>query len=240
MRVFLLTVVVSHESYSKQLQVWGQKNLMENKFNFIAVEGPIGAGKTSLARIIGKNMGKEILLEDPDSNPFLEEFYQSREKYALATQLSFFLRRIEQMHQIKKKINELKFGLISDFLMEKDAIFANLNLAPEELKIYEKIYRYLKPETLNPDLVVSLQASPENLLNRVKIRGRVYEENLSREYISSVYDAYQSFFHSFDQAPLLIVNNDNLNFIDNTDHLSMLMERITGMRTPREFFGLSE
>ena len=211
---------------------------MEKEFKYIAVEGPIGAGKTSLTRLLSEHLGKEVLLEEPDSNPFLEEFYKNRQRYALAVQLNFFLRRVEQINQVKQ-MNLFHSGTVADFLIEKDPIFARLNLSNDELKLYRQIYDHLKPNMPVPDLVIYLQASPMKLIERVKTRGKVYERNVTKEYITSVFVEYQNFFHSYDSAPILIVNSDNLNFVDKTAHFDMLLERIFGMRSPREFFGLA-
>ena len=211
---------------------------MEKEFKYIAVEGPIGAGKTSLTRLLGAHFGKEILLEEPDTNPFLEEFYRDKERYALAVQLNFFLRRVEQINQVKQ-MNLFNSGTVADFLIEKDPIFARLNLSNDELKLYRQIFEYLKPNMPVPDLVIYLQASPMKLIERVKTRGKVYEKNVTKEYITSVFVEYQKFFHSYDTAPILIVNSDNLNFVDKTAHFDMLLERIFRMRSPREFFGLA-
>ncbi len=212
---------------------------MRNNFNYIAVEGPIGAGKTSLTRLLSRQLGGQMLLEDPDSNPFLERFYQNKEKFALATQLNFFLRRVEQIDEMVQ-MKLFDSVTVADFLLEKDPIFAKLNLSDDEFNLYRKIYDYLKPGAPVPELVIYLQASPTKLINRVKSRGKIYEKQITKDYLVLVFQEYQRFFHAYDRSPLLIVNSDNLNFVDSTRHFEMLYERILGMRGPREFFGFAD
>ena len=208
------------------------------KYNFIAVEGPIGAGKTSLATLLSNYYKKELLLEDPDLNPFLAKFYQDRKRYALATQLNFFLTRIQQMEDLKQR-TLFDHGTVSDFLIDKDPIFAKLNLTQDEYFLYSKIHELLRPKTVTPDLVIYLQASPEVLIERVRSRSKKYEKMITKDYLARIFYEYQKFFHVYDSSPLLIVNNENLNFVDNVEHFEMLIERIEAIRSPREFFGRS-
>ncbi len=212
---------------------------MNAEFNYIAVEGPIGAGKTSLTNLLAKHLGKNVMLENPDANPFLGKFYENKKRYALATQLNFLLHRIDQMVGLTQ-MDLFDRGTVADFLLDKDPIFARLNLSDDEFDLYRQIYHHVKPKAPNPDLVIYLQASPERLIERVRNRGKSYEKPVTREYLSSIFYEYQNFFHSYNISPLLIVNSEHLNFVDNTVHFEMLLERISGMRSPREFFGLAK
>ncbi len=210
---------------------------MDVKFNYIAVEGPIGSGKTSLTNLLGKRLGKSVMLEAPDANPFLGKFYENKKRYALATQLNFLLHRVEQLVELTQ-MELFGKGAVADFLLDKDPLFAKLNLGDDEFALYRQIYHHVKPKTPVPDLVIYLQASPGMLIERVRSRGKSYEKQVTQEYLSAVFYEYQNFFHSYDVSPLLIVNSENLNFVDNAVHFEMLLERISGMRGPREFFGL--
>ncbi|MDH5537649.1 MAG: deoxynucleoside kinase [Betaproteobacteria bacterium] len=210
---------------------------LPDKYRYIVVEGPIGVGKTSLARVMSERCAAAALLEDPGANPFLPEFYRNTKRYALPTQLFFLFQRIEQVRGLNQ--SDL-FGqvTISDFMMEKDPLFARLTLNDDELKLYQQIYSHLKPQARTPDLVIYLQASPDTLIERVERRAAEYEKNMPGEYLARLADAYTRFFYQYDAAPLLIVNSENLNFVDSTRDFDLLLERIEAMRGPREFFSL--
>ena len=210
---------------------------LPEKYRYVVVEGPIGVGKTTLARAISEASGASLMLEEPDANPFLPRFYENAERYALPTQLFFLFQRIDQLAALNQS-DMFRRGTISDFMLEKDALFARLNLKDEELKLYEQIYDHLKPQAPAPDLVIYLQAAPDTLIERVQRRGAPYEKNIPDPYLIGLAETYTRFFYQYVSAPLLIVNSDRLNFLESQDDLALLMERIAGMRGPREFFNL--
>ena len=210
---------------------------LPEKYRYIVVEGPIGVGKTTLARAISEAGGASLLLEDPDANPFLPRFYENAERYALPTQLFFLFQRIDQLSALNQS-DLFRRGTVSDFMLEKDALFARLNLKDDELKLYEQIYAHLRPQAPIPDLVIYLQAAPDTLIERVQRRGTTYEKNIPDPYLIGLAETYTRFFYQYTTSPLLIVNSDRLNFVESQDDLALLMERIAAMRGPREFFNL--
>ncbi len=210
---------------------------LSDKYRYVVIEGPIGAGKTSLARLMGERCGGTSLLEDPGSNPFLAGFYQNIERYALPTQLYFLFQRIDQVRELKQS-DLFERLTVSDFMLDKDPLFARLTLNDDELRLYQQIYDHLKPQAPVPDLVIYLQAAPETLVERVRRRGMSYEKNISDEYLVRLAEAYTRYFYQYAAAPLLIVNSENLNFVDSEADFALLLQRIDAMRGPREFFSL--
>ena len=204
----------------------------------IVVEGPIGCGKTSLANRLAQRLGAATLLEDPRANPFLPLFYRDMRRYALPTQLFFLFQRVGQLEALKQP--DL-FGkpVVADFALAKDPLFARLTLDDAEYQLYTKIFDHVKPQAPVPDLVVYLQASTDTLLHRVKKRGNPMEAGIGDDYLRALSEAYTRYFHQYDASPLLIVNSERLNFVENAGHLDMLVERIERMRGGREFFNLS-
>lgn len=212
---------------------------LPEKYRFIVVEGPIGAGKTSLARLMSRHVGGEALLEDPDANPFLPGFYQDRARFALPAQLYFLFQRVNQLRALSQP--DLFTGItVADFMIDKDALFARLTLNDDEYALYRQVYAQMKPQAPVPDLVVYLQASPETLVERVRRRGVAYENGMSDEYLVRLAEAYARFFHQYDAAPVLTVNSDHLNFVDQPGDFALLLSRMAGMRGPREFFSMGE
>lgn len=209
--------------------------LLPARFRYIVVEGPIGAGKTSLAQLLASRLGAELVLEAPDENPFLPRFYEEPARHALATQLFFLFQRIQQLRDLKQT-DLFADVTVSDFLFDKDALFARLNLADDELHLYQQIYSQLAPQAPVPDLVIYLQASQRQLFERVKRRNIDYERNIDERYLGTLADEYQRFFYQFDAAPLLIVNSDRLNFVDDKADFDLLLRRIAEMKGPRAFF----
>lgn len=210
---------------------------LPEKYRYIVIEGPIGAGKTSLARLLSRHTGGEALLEDPDANPFLPGFYQDRARYALPTQLYFLFQRATQLRALSQP--DLFAGnTIADFMIEKDSLFARLTLSDDEYALYRQVYAQLKPQAPAPDLVVYLQASPETLVERVRRRGVAYERTIPDEYLVQLTESYARFFYQYDEAPVLTVNSDHLNFVDQPGDFDLLLSRIASLRGPREFFSM--
>ncbi len=209
------------------------------KCRYIVVEGPIGAGKTSLARELAGRLEADLLLEQPEDNPFLSRFYEDMPRFALPTQLTFLFQRADQLRELAQ-LDLFRQPTVSDFLLDKDPLFARLNLRDDEFILYEKVYRHLKPQTATPDLVIYLQAPVATLVERVRMRGVDFEQAIPDEYLARLADAYARFFYQYDEAPLLIINSERLNFVDNPAHLKLLLDRVAGMRARREFFNLGQ
>ncbi len=207
------------------------------KYRYIVVEGPIGVGKTSLAQRLADHIGADILLEKPQDNPFLERFYQDPQRHAMATQLFFLFQRINEVRD-QAQMDLFRTRTVSDYLFDKDALFARLNLSEDEYKLYQNIYQSLAPKAPVPDLVIYLQASTDTLIERVRRRGRDYERSVTNDYLNRLGNSYGEFFHQYEEAPLMMVNSENLNFVDNDADFQLLLERIESMRGPREFFSL--
>jgi deoxyguanosine kinase len=205
------------------------------RLHYIAVEGPIGVGKTSLAVRLAGLLDAELMLERAEDNPFLARFYEDRPRYALPTQLSFLLSRHDQARNLAQG-DLFNTTTVADYLLDKDALFARLNLEGTEFDLYQKIYADLKPLSPPPDLVIYLQAPLTILLDRVRKRGRPYERHISEAYLEELAKNYTEFFYHYESAPLLIVNSEHLNFADKQEDFDLLVHHIQEMRGPREFF----
>lgn len=208
-----------------------------DKYRYIVVEGPIGVGKTSLARRLADHIGAGTLLERPEANPFLERFYEDPARHALSAQLFFLFQRIDELRQMKQ-MDLFHTRTVSDYLFEKDELFARLNLSDDEFALYQNIYRGFAPQAPTPDLVIYLQASPETLIERVHRRAHAYERPISDSYLVRLSQAYSDFFYHYNAAPLFVVNSENLNLVDNDDDFALLLDRIKQMRGSREFFNV--
>lgn len=202
---------------------------------YIVIEGPIGVGKTSLARRLAKSLDAELLLEQPEANPFLDRFYRDRRGAALPTQLFFLFQRARQLEEMRQAdmFNSLR---IADFMIEKDRLFAEINLDPHELSLYEQVSASLAMEPVAPDLVVYLQAPVDTLLFRIARRGLDHERRFSRRYLERLTEAYSRFFHDYEAAPLLIVNAASIDPVHNEEHFSILRDEICRIRSGRHFF----
>jgi deoxyguanosine kinase len=208
---------------------------MLEKYRYIVVEGPIGAGKTSLALRMADRLNGTLLLEKPDENPFLEKFYDDIRRHALPTQLFFLFQRANQLQGVMQKDMFTKVT-VSDFLLDKDQLFARLTLSDAEYDLYQQIYHHVQPQASTPDLVIYLQASPTTLIERVKRRGNTFEKNISEEYLWRLTESYTRFFHQYEDAPVMIINSENLNFVDSQEDFDLLLRQVDQMRGPREYF----
>lgn len=208
---------------------------LTEKFPYIVVEGPIGSGKTTLARQLADRYSVNLLLENAEANPFLPRFYQDAPRYALPTQLFFLFQRANQISDLIQR-DMFAEATIADFFLEKDPIFARLNLDDEEYALYRQIYQHLQLKTSAPDLVIYLQTPIDALAERIEQRNVYYEQGIPREYIGRLADAYSEFFHGYDASPLLIVNNEKLNIAEDDVSLDLLIKRILQIKGRREFF----
>ncbi len=203
---------------------------------YIAIEGPIGVGKTSLATLLGRRLGARLVLERPDENPFLNDFYKDSKRYAFKTQLFFTLSRYMQQQEFTQQ--DLFHDLvIADYLFAKDKIFAYLTLDDKELALYEKLVDLIEPEIPRPDLVIYLQATTEVLLERIRQRGRAYERRLAEEYLKSLNEAYNYYFFHYQESPLLVINTSEIDFVHRQADLDDLIEEIRRPHAGTTFYG---
>jgi deoxyadenosine/deoxycytidine kinase len=207
------------------------------KLNHLVVEGPIGAGKTSLARRLGARLSADLILEQPGENPFLARFYEDMTRYGLPTQLFFLFQRARMLESLAQP-DMFGRAVVADFLLDKDPLFARLTLSEDELALYQKIYDALRPRAAVPDLVIYLQAQPATLIERVRRRAAGFERGISEEYLALLAESYARFFYHYSAAPVLIVNSENLNFVDRDKDFELLVTRMRGMKSRREFFSL--
>lgn len=202
---------------------------------FVVVEGPIGVGKTTLAQKLANSFGSNLLLESADENPFLEKFYENPQAAALPTQLYFLLQRSRQLKEMKQAdmFNPVR---VSDYLIDKDRLFAELTLDADELNLYEQVYSSLTLDVPQPDLVIYLQAPVEVLLDRIEKRGITHEQIIEAAYLERLCESYIQFFYQYTSAPLLIVNAADINFATNEDDYQLLLDRIMNNRSGRHYF----
>jgi deoxyguanosine kinase len=215
-----------------------QKPAWTQRFRSIVFEGPIGVGKSSLARKFAERFGYTALLEAPQDNPFLERFYKDSARYALPTQLFFLFQRVDQLREIAQ-LDLFSELMVSDFMIEKDRLFALLTLSEDEQQLYQKMFESLRPQVSAPDLVVLLQAAPNALIERIRQRGIAMEQNMSEEYLIQLSEAYTRFFHQYEEAPILIVNTASLNPIDREEDFEALVSQIANFRGRRAYFNLA-
>ncbi|MDH3646173.1 MAG: deoxynucleoside kinase [Gammaproteobacteria bacterium] len=202
---------------------------------YIAVEGPIGVGKTTLASRLADSFEAELVLEGPQDNPFLERFYRDPRRYALPTQLYFIFQRARQ-YQAMRQADMFEPVRVTDFLLEKDRLFAQINLGDDELALYDLVYEKLAIDAPVPDLVVYLQAPADVLLKRIAMRGIAYEQGITREYMERVSEAYARFFHHYNRSSVLIVNTAQIDLVNTDSGYATLLDQLRGLRPGRHFF----
>ncbi len=196
-----------------------------SEIRYIAVEGVIGAGKTSLARILANKINAKIILEEFETNPFLAKFYDDRKRYAFQTQMFFLINRFKQQQELNQEDLFSQF-IVSDYIFEKDNIFAYMNLSGDELKLYETLFPQLQRDLRKPDLVIFLQASTDRLLYNIRKRNRKIERSITKSYIKELSEAYNNFFFKYNNTPLLIVNSTDIDFVNREKDFDELFNQI--------------
>lgn len=212
-----------------------QLNRRGNTSRYVVVEGPIGVGKTSLAKKLAESLSADLLLEEAYENPFLERFYREGRSAALPAQMFFLFARARQIEELRQ--SDLFSNVrVSDYIFAKDQIFADLNLSPEELALYNQVVESLNVEAPVPDLVIYLQASVDALMDRIARRSIAFERAIDRRYLENLTDAYARFFHEYDDGPLLIVNASQIDPINNAADYDQLFKQIEKTTGGRHFF----
>ncbi len=201
-------------------------DILPERIKYLSIEGVIGAGKTTLCRMIADKTGARTILEEADGNPFLEGFYQDRQSMAFQTQLWFLLSRYKQLTQDFSQQDLFYSGTISDYIFAKDSLFASINLDENELSMYNSVANIMKKEVPIPDFVIYLQTSTEVLMKRIEKRGRLYESDMDREYIEKLNEAYNHFFFHYKDSPVLIINTDELDFVENQEDFDEIIEQV--------------
>ncbi len=207
----------------------------KNLPQFVAIEGAIGVGKTTLAKKIATTFNYDTLLEDIEKNPFLERFYEDKTRQALPTQLFFLFQRAQQIHELKQN-DMFQPVRVADFLIDKDPLFARATLDDDEMAIYEQVYNQLVIDAPKPDLVIYLQASTNTLMRRIKNRGVNTERNIDASYLETINDAYTSFFHFYDECPLLIVNANEIDWVNREASYQQLVDYILTIKKGRHYY----
>ncbi len=202
---------------------------------FIAVEGAIGAGKTSLVNLLEQQYGARVILEENDSNPFIAKFYEDQETYSFQTQIFFLLSRYNQYMELAQR-DLFNSVVVIDYLFQRDKIFAQLNLEDHEYRLYEQIYNLISSKVPKPDLVIFLQASTEVLLERVSKRGREYESFMDPDYLDSVNKAFNNFFFYYSDTPLLVINTNEIDFVEKKCDLEELINKVNSHKIGREYY----
>jgi len=202
---------------------------------YIVTDGPLGVGKTSLTTLLAEELGARLILEQAEENPFLTDFYRDPARYRFQTQMFFLLSRFSQQQEMAQPDLFTRIT-ISDYLFDKDRIFAYLNLDDNELALYEQVYKILEPKIVRPDLVIFLQADTDTLLRRIKQRGRSFEKEISLEYIAAVNEAYNQFFFRYSDTPLLVINTSDIDFVHRREDLDDLLKQILGMKQGTQYY----
>lgn len=202
----------------------GEEPLLKGLY-YIAIEGVIGSGKTSLATLLAEKLDGKLILEQPETNPYLKDFYRDPHRYAFQTQLFFLLNRYRQLMDLPQRDLFHKY-LIADYIFAKDKIFAYLNLEKRDLILYERVATLMEKELPKPDLIICLQAHTQRLIANIKKRKLDYEKNISQEYIKRLNEAYNAFFFRYHEVPLLIINTTEIDFVENEEDLDDLIQQI--------------
>ena len=192
---------------------------------YVAIEGTIGGGKTSLANLLSEKLGAKLILEAFEDNPFLSEFYNDPGRFAFQTQLFFLLQRYQQQQDIRQ-VDMFHNLLISDYMFIKDRLFASLNLDDKEMNLYDSIANMMERNVINPDLIIYLQANTSTLMKNIDKRGRDFENNISYDYINALNEIYTEYFFRYNDTPLVIINTNNIDFVNNADDLDQVIEYI--------------
>jgi deoxyadenosine/deoxycytidine kinase len=211
---------------------------MAERFRYIVIEGPIGVGKTSLARKLADDLDSELLLEQAEDNPFLASFYRNPRQYALSTQLHFLLQRAQQVQDFRQA-DLFQGSHIADFMVDKDRLFAQLTLNGDELALYQQIYNHLTLDAPRPDLVIYLQAPVTTLRERIAVRGIGYEQQIRDDYLARLSESYTRFFHDYDDSALLTVNTQSVDLINNAEDYRAILDKINDIHSGRHYFNQS-
>jgi deoxyadenosine/deoxycytidine kinase len=203
-----------------------------DSLDYLAIEGAIGAGTTTLAQMLAECWTTDLVLEQFEDNPFLERFYEDRPRWAFQTQLAFLASRFRQQKDLAER-DLFHDVVISDYTFDKDRIFARQTLAGDEQQLYESLFRLMEPTVPTPDLVLYLQSSPERLMANIEERDRPYERDMDPDYIAQLHDAYNQYFRQYDRTPLLVVNAAEIDFVDNPDEFRALARQIDIPRAPQ-------
>jgi len=201
----------------------------------IVIEGPLGVGKTSLAKMLAENMNGQTLLENPEENPFLKKFYKNRDLYGFQTQIFFLLQRYQQITEISQ-IGLFNKVIISDYLFDKDRIFAKTNLDDDEFWLYDQLFQLLRKRIISPDLVIFLQAKTEILIQRIKSRNREYEKSINYEYLDGINQAFNEFFFHYSDSPLLIINASDIDFVHVPEDFNDLVKQIRKIKSGTQYY----
>jgi len=202
---------------------------------YLAVEGPIGVGKTSLVKLLGKKLGAKMVLEEYENNPFLEDFYNDPERFSFQTQLFFLMNRYRQQQDLRQ-VDMFHNLLITDYMFVKDRLFASLNLDDKELSLYDTVANLLERNVLKPDMVIYLQADTQTLMRNIARRGRDFETNMSYEYLDALGQVYTEYFFKYQETPLIIINTNNIDFVNNNDDLEEVIKYIREPVSGTKFF----
>ena len=202
---------------------------------YLAVEGPIGVGKTSLVKLLGKKLGAKMVLEEYENNPFLEDFYNDPERFAFQTQLFFLMNRYRQQQDLRQ-VDIFHNLLITDYMFVKDRLFASLNLDDKELSLYDTVANLLERNVLKPDMVIYLQADSQTLMRNIARRGRDFETNMSFEYLDALGQVYAEYFFKYQETPLIIINTNNIDFVHNNADLEEVIKYIREPVSGTKFF----